>query len=153
DPLLVKDAARDAFTLSDVADRFLEDHVGARRKPTTERLYRLVVNNHLRPRLGTVPIADVSPQDVLKLHHPLRATPYMANRVLAVTSKLLNWAAHAGYRGKGPHVNPCLGIEKFKEESRSRYLTAAELKRLGAALRVAERRRAVSADALVAIRL
>src|SRR5262245_27167874 len=38
DPLVFKDAARDAPTLGDVADRFLEDHVEARRKANTQRL-------------------------------------------------------------------------------------------------------------------
>jgi hypothetical protein len=111
DPLQLFDAARDAPTLSTVADRFLEDHVEARRKGATQRLYRLVIDGHLRPKLGAVPIATVATEDLLKLHHKLRATPYMANRVLAVTSKLMNWAAASGYRGPGPHVNPCNGIE------------------------------------------
>jgi integrase len=153
DPLVVRDAARDAPTLGHVADRFLEDHVAARRKATTERLYRLVIDTHLKPRLGAVPIANLSADDVLKLHHRLRATPYMANRVVAVASKLFNWAATAGYRGPGPHVNPCDGIEKYRERPRKRYLTPHELTKLGCALRVAERRKAMTPGALTAIRL
>jgi integrase len=153
DPMRLKDAARDALTLGAVADRFLEDHVAARRKPATLRLYTLAIDGHLRPRLGTVPIADVAADDILKLHHRLRGTPYMANRVLAVASKLMNWAAQAGYRGAGPHVNPCDGIEKYRERPRKRYLTAPELARVGSALRVAERRQAMSPGALAAIRL
>jgi len=65
----------------------------------------------------------------------------------------MNWAATAGYRGKGPHVNPCQGIEKFREAARKRYLSAGELRRLGAALRVAERYGALSPGAIAAIRL
>jgi Arm DNA-binding domain len=87
DPLQIFDAARDAPTLSTVADRFLDDHVEARRKATTQRLYRLVIDGHLRARLGAVPIAHVTTDDILKLHHRMKSTPYMANRVLAVTSK------------------------------------------------------------------
>jgi hypothetical protein len=152
DPLVVKDAARDAPTLATVADRFLEDHVETRRKPATLRLYRLVIDGHLKPRLGAVPIADVTAEDILKLHHRLRATPYMANRVLAVSSKLFNWAATAGYRGPGPHVNPCAGIEKYRERPRKRYLTPQEMTRLGCALRVAERRKAMTPGAITAMR-
>jgi len=153
DPLQQKDVAREAPTLGDVADRFLEDHVEAKRKPATLRLYRLVIDGHLRPRLGAMAIGEIGQDDLLKLHHRLRATPYMANRVLAVTSKLMNWAASAGYRGRGPHVNPCDAIEKFREHPRKRYLTPEELKRLGAALRVAERRQTMSPPAVAAIRL
>jgi integrase len=152
DPLLLKDQARDAPTLGSVADDFLKDIEG-KVKPATLRLYRLVIDLHLRPRLGHVPIADVSADDLMKLHHRLRATPYMANRVLAVTSALMNWAATAGYRGQGPHVNPCDGIAKYREAARRRYLTPAELVRLGCALRVAERRAAISPTAITAIRL
>ena len=151
DPLRLKDGARDAPTFGDVADRFLEQHVEARRKPATLRLYTLAINGHLRPRLGTVPIADVSTADVLRLHHRLRATPYMANRVLAVASKLMNWAAQHGYRD--PHTNPCDGLEKFQEAARTRYLSPAELTRLGSALRVAVRYAAISPAAIAAIRL
>lgn len=102
DPLRLKDGARDAPTFGDVADRFLEEHVEARRKPATLRLYTLAIDGHLRPHLGTMPIANVCAADVLRLHHRLRATPYMGNRVLAVASKLMNWAAQHGYRD--PHT-------------------------------------------------
>lgn len=152
DPLQHKDIARDAPTLGDVADRFLE-HVEAHRKPATHRLYEQVINSHVRPKLGPVAMADVGTDDLLKLHHRLRATPYMANRVLAVTSALMNWAATAGYRGKGPHVNPCDGIPKYRERARKRYLTPAELLRVGCALRVAERREILSPGSIVALRL
>lgn len=153
DPLEFKDGARDAPTLGTVADRFLEDHVDARRKPATQRLYRLAIDGHLRPRLGSRPIADIKTDDIVKLHHRLRATPYLANRVLAVASKFFNWAATANYLGKGPHVNPCDGVEKYREEPRRRYLTPDELKRLGAALRVAGRRERLPPSTIAAIRL
>ena len=151
DPLSATDAARAGLTLGEVATRFLEQHVEARRKPATQRLYKLVVNNHLRPKFGTTPIAEVTMADVVKLHHRLRATPYLANRVLAVTSKLMAWAEQQRYREAG--TNPARGIEKYREEPRRRYLTTNELKRLGCALRVGERRGALTPSALTAIRL
>lgn len=153
DPLRQKDVSRDAVTLGSVADRFLADHVEAKRKPATLRLYRLVIDGHVRAKLGTAPIGDITRDDVLKLHHRLRGTPYMANRVLAVLSTFMNWAAFHGYRGPGPHENPCDGIEKYKEQARKRYLSPAELKRVGAALRVAERYDAMSPGAVLAVRL
>jgi integrase len=71
----------------------------------------------------------------------------------ATASKLLNWAALTGYRGDGPHVNPCDGISKYREMKRKRYLTPVELVRLGCALRVAELRAAISPTTITAIRL
>jgi integrase len=132
---MVIDAARDAVTLATVAQRFLEDYVEAKRKPATLRLYRLAITGHIVPRLGPIPIADVSSVDAAALHHRLRGTPYLANRALAVLSKLLAWSATAKYRAAGP--NPCAGIEKYRERRRKRYLTADEYARLGRALRQA----------------
>ncbi len=129
DPQREKDAAKGAVTVSDAADRFLAEHVDARRKATTGRLYRLAIDSHIRPKLGSTALADVSSDDVRKLHHRLRATPYLANRVLAVLSKLLAWGGRPG------PLNPCLGIEKFPERKRKRYLDAAEYARVGKVLR------------------
>jgi integrase len=134
DPLGATDAARGAFTVAIVAQRFLDDYVTPRKKPSTVRLYRLAIDAHITPRLGTVPIADVSHEDAVKLHDRLRATPILANRVLAVLSKLLAWSmTKAKYRPAG--ANPCHGIEKYEEHRRKRYLDAAEYARLGRALR------------------
>jgi integrase len=151
DPLRRKDLAREAPTVGEIADRFLEDHVAARRKPATLRLYRLAINTHVRPLLGTVAIADVSRADVVRLHHRLRPTKVMANRVLAVLSKLMNWAEQQGFRAA--RSNPCRGVEKYREQARRRYLTADEMKRLGAAFRIAERWHAISPTAITALRL
>lgn len=151
DPLRRRDHARGAPTFAHVADRFLEEHVEARRKPSTLRLYTLAIDGHLRPRLGAVAIEDVSATEIIRLHHGLRATPYMANRVLAVASKLMNWAAQHGYRA--PHSNPCDGVEKFPEAARSRHLTLPEFVRVGAALRIAARYNSISPGAIAALKL
>ena len=151
DPLERQDVDREAPTVAAVADCFVREHVEARRKPSTGRLYRLALDAHIRPAFGPLAIADLRRADVLRLHHRLRATPYLANRVLAVLSKLLNWAEDAGYWPGGS--NPCRGVEKYPEPARQRYLSPAELKRLGAALRIAERYDAISPSAITAIRL
>lgn len=116
-----------------MAERFLREYVAERKKPTTLRLYTLAINAHITPRLGAIPIAEIGADDAVKLHHRLRATPYLANRVNAVLSKLLAWSVTAKCRPAGP--NPCVGIEKFTERKRKRYLDADEYARLGRALR------------------
>lgn len=77
-------------------------------------------------------ITEITRQDVSKLHHSLRAKPYMANRVLAVLGKLFNLAEFWGYRPD--RSNPCLHVKKYHEEKRERMLSAEELGRLGEAL-------------------
>ena len=140
DPLGATDAARGAVTVAAVAQRFLDDYVcapaPAGKKPSTQRLYRLVIDAHITPRLGARAISDVEHQDVVTLHERLRATPILANRAVAVLSKLLAWSmTERKYRPAGP--NPCRGIEKYKERKRKRYLDEAEYRRLGRALRTA----------------
>jgi integrase len=137
DPLKQTDAARGAIVLRDVAERWMADAILPRRKPTTARNYRQALDAYILPLLGNVPMADVSQADAVRLHESMRKTPTQANRILAALSSLLGWSmkGNGRYRPIGP--NPCVGIEKFGEQKRSRYLTAAEYARVGAALRKA----------------
>ncbi|MEZ5935226.1 MAG: hypothetical protein R3F54_25525 [Alphaproteobacteria bacterium] len=66
-------------------------------------------------------------------------------------SKLFNWAERHGYRLDGS--NPCRHVEKFKEEKRERFLFAAEMARLGAAMAEAERGSREMPSVVRAIRL
>jgi integrase len=99
------------------------------------------------PRLGRRPISDIKRQDIAKLHHELANKPYQANRTLALLSKFFNWAEKHGLR------NPCRHIEKYRESRRERFLSEAELARLGDALREAEREKSATPWAIAAIRL
>jgi integrase len=71
-----------------------------------------------------------------KLYSAMKATPSAANRVLAVVSSVWNWAARRDEVGAGS--NPCLGIERYAENARERFLTSEEFARLGDALRLGE---------------
>lgn len=61
-----------------------------------------------------------------------KTRPYAANRALAVTSRLIAFAARRGFRM--PQSSPARGIERFHEVRRERYLAREDLLRLGAAL-------------------
>ena len=135
DPLREIDVAREAQSVAAVAEKFLSDYVEARRSTATARLYRLAVDSYIAPRLGTIPIGDLTTADAVSFHDALRATPVMANRALAVLSKLVAWSMTAKYRPQGPNI--CHGIEKYEEVRRRRYLDDVEYGRLGRALRTA----------------
>jgi hypothetical protein len=110
DPSQQKDDARGAATVGDVADRFLDEHVEARRKPATQRLYRLAIDGHLRPRLGLMSIADVRPADIVKLHQRLRSTPYLGrgcNR-----PDVGSEAARDDYLAEGRHATRSTGVTR-----------------------------------------
>lgn len=153
DPLALRDAAKGALTVAEAARRWLVEHVQLRRKPTTLRLYRLVVDQHLVPKLGKLPIGDLDTGHLARLQEKLKATPTLANRVIAVVSSLCTWCEKHHLRQ--PHSNPCSGrlVERYAERKRKRYLTPAEYGRLGKALRAAERNDTASPVALKAIGL
>ena len=129
----------------------MTEHVDAKRKERTAAEYRRLFDNFILPVLGRKRIKDVTRSDVAGLHHKLRSTPYQANRVMALLSKLFNWAERHGYRSDG--TNPCRHIEKFREEGRERHLSPAEMERLGAALAAAQFDGSATPWTVAAIRL
>ena len=142
---------RDALTVNELAKRFLEEHVEPKTKATTQRQYKEAIARFILPNLGKRLVRDLEPDDIAKLHHGIRATPYQANRVLAVMSKMLKMAELWGYRPQAS--NPCYYIQKYKEHSRERFLTAAELRRLAEVLTTMETTKEQSLFAVAAIRL
>jgi integrase len=132
-------AARRAIaspTIADLADRYLAEHAEPHKKPRSVDEDRRNLRLHIRPALGPLKVADVTRQEILKLHHEMRQTPGAANRVMALLSMMFGLAEEWGWRPEAS--NPCRRIKKFKERSRNRFLTGEELQRLGQALATAE---------------
>jgi integrase len=132
DPAADHVARRDAPTMSELAARFLAEHAEAKRKDRTATEYRRLIEKLILPAIGKRKVADVTRHEIAKLHHGQRATPYQANRVLAVLRKMFNLAEQWGMRPDGS--NPCRHVEKFKERERERFLSSLELAALGEAL-------------------
>ena len=132
DPAAAKAERRRAETVADLAERFLAEHVKARRKGRTAAEYQRLLDRLILPALGRKKIADVARTDVARLHHAGRGAPYQANRTLAVLSKMFNLAEAWGLRPDGS--NPCRHVERYPEQGRERMLSPAELARLGDAL-------------------
>ncbi|HEY3911131.1 MAG TPA: hypothetical protein VGM07_14750 [Stellaceae bacterium] len=118
--------------MAELAQRFLAEHAQAERKSSTATEYRRLLDRIILPALGTRKVADVTRAEITRLHHVNHAAPYQANRVLAALSKMFNLAERWGLRPDGS--NPCRHIEKFVERKRERFLSPAELVRLGDAL-------------------
>jgi integrase len=132
DPAGAKAERKAAPTVAEFAARFLREHAEAKRKTRTALEYARLLDKIVVPALGAKKIADVTRQDVSRLHHALSETPYQANRVLAVLAKMFNLAEAWGERPDGS--NPCRHITKFPEKARERMLSADELARLGEVL-------------------
>ncbi len=151
DPASDRDRAKADKALTAVLDQFMTEHVNSKRKASTAREYQRIAKLYIVPRLGRRLIGDIKRQDVAKLHHELASKPYQANRTLALLSKFFNWAEKHGLRPDGS--NPCRHIEKYREQRRERFLSEAELARLGDALREAERHNSATPWTIAAIRL
>jgi len=131
DPATERKTGRHAQGMNDFLDQFLERHA-ARRKERSASEYARLVNQCIRPSLGSLKVAAVTRRDIVRLHHSLQNTPYQANRVVAVLSKAMNVAEAWGIRPDG--TNPCRHVEKYRETKRERFLSSEELAALGLAL-------------------
>ena len=81
----------------------------------------------------------------------MRDVPGHANRTLAVLARMLTLAEVWEMRPEG--VNPCRHVKKYPEHKRERFLSDDEYRRLGVALRDAEREGFASPAAIAAIRM
>ena len=151
DPASERDKAKAGKSLAVVLDQFMAEHVRPKLKASTAREYERTARLYILPRLGRRPIGELKRQDIAKLHHELASTPYQANRTLALLSKFFGWAEKHGLRPDGS--NPCRHVEKYREGRRERFLSQAELGRLGDALREAEKDKSCSPWVIAAIRL
>jgi integrase len=127
DPVGGLEAARGEKTVGDLIERYIEEHLPKKRRGSQAEdlgLIRqwLIPLRHLR-------VAAVTIEDIDNLHRKITrtGTPYRANRVLALLSKMF---ALASTRWRWRPDNPCRGVERNQEIKRVRYLTAAELERL-----------------------
>lgn len=118
-------------TFSNLFERYLELHAKPHKQPRSvaedEANYRRYLSGWSNRQLSSI-----TRHDVARLHADLheRHGVYAANRVLALLSTMFNRAVEWGWNGE----NPCKGVKKFREESRERFLTEAEMPRFLRAL-------------------
>ncbi len=151
DPAKELDQARKAPTMKGLGERFLDEHVAVRCKPSTQAEYKRSVELFINPKIGTRKVTDIERQDITELHHGLSHIPYQANRTLGVLSKMLSLAEAWGIRPDGS--NPCLHVKKYVEQKRARFLSPEEFAALGKALREVEQDGSETQSAIDAIRL
>ena len=136
DPQRDKATQREALTVEQLAAMFLAGHVDSKRRATTKAHYEDVLNRLVLPKLGKRKAKDVTRAEIAKVHLANAATPFQANRILAIVSSMYSYGGRHGLVPEG--VNPARGVERYREEPRERLLSVAELERLGTAIRQAE---------------
>ncbi|WP_324262715.1 tyrosine-type recombinase/integrase [Altererythrobacter sp. H2] len=123
DPQAGRREAATLPTLADVWQRYERDHLGLR-KASTQRNYRAIWDDRLGPAFGKHAVREIGRGAIDAFHKKLSATPYQANRTLALLSKLMNLAGAWEWR---EGTNPCRHISKFQERPRQRFLSVDEI--------------------------
>jgi integrase len=119
----------------EVAERYLTEFAKPRKKTKSLKADRRNLELHILPRIGDLKLSQIDRPLLIKLHASQQATPIAANRCLALISHIFSRAEKWGLIAVG--TNPCRGIDRFRENSRERYLNEEELIKLGDALRTA----------------
>lgn len=140
DPAKERADTRAAPTVADLAADYLERHAPKKRPRSISDDTRMI-ERHILPRFGRFKVEEVTRRDFERLHLALKDTPYHANRLLALLSKMFSLAVKWNWRMD----NPVRGIERFPEEKRDRWLSEVELQRLLVVLRDHPNRRAARA--------
>ncbi len=168
DPLTEREALEEAArrerearkTVADLAAEYM-DALEDEAKPSTLRNYRQLLDTHLLPRFGKRLPASITEADVRRFKRSMRKAPYVFNRCAFLLRALIDKG------GVSPRENPARGgkhapVKRYREHPRRRDLSAAEVARLGEALRRLEagawvesekREATVSPQAAAAIRM
>ncbi len=128
DPLAKRIQRATAETLDALCSKYIENYAKQRKKTWYDD--KLRIDNRILPAWKGRKVISIKRADVSALHTRIGAdTPYEANRVLALISKLFDLAEQWGFVPAGT-TNPSAGIEKFKEKKRDRWVTQEEMPKL-----------------------
>lgn len=145
DPLDDRAGERDAPTVADLAQLYLDTHVKTKR-PAPALTDRYTIEREILPAMKHLKVADVKFRDVAKLHRKITdRAPYRANRVLALLSTIFGLAIQEGWRAD----NPTKGVKRNQETPRERFLSGDELIRLLDALATYSNQKAANAIRLL----
>ena len=132
DPLADKEGERDAPTVADLAQLYLDTHAKSKR-PVPQKTDRYTIEREILPAMKHLKVTEVQYSHVAKLHRRVsERAPYRANRILALLSTMFGVAIKEGMRND----NPTKGVKRNLETPRERYLSGDELIRLLDALAV-----------------
>lgn len=130
DPVQEMKIARQAPTVADLAVDYMEKHAIPKKRRQSIKNDQSMLDRLILPALGKRRVVDIRFQDIQTLHNRHAETPYQANRMLSLLSKMFSLSIRWGWRTD----NPAKGIERYHEAPRDRWLSETELSRLANAL-------------------
>lgn len=111
-----------APTVADLCDRYIRDHAKKRKK--TWKGDEDNIELHVKPDLGKKKVAEIKVTHIEDLHDKMKGTPYQANRILSLLSKMFNLAEKWEMRPR--NSNPCFEVNRYPEAKRKRYMRPEE---------------------------
>ena len=166
DPAEVKAADKAAMSVAELCDLYLAEGV-ATKKGATLAMDRGRIERHVKPLLGRMPVGAVTRADIARFMQDVAAgktardekTGFrgrsivkggkgVATRTVGMLGAIFAFAVDRGLRPD----NPARGVKRFTDGKSERFLSPAELARLGETLAAAERE-GENPSAVAAIRL
>lgn len=126
DPAAINKEKKKQNTIADLAREYLELHAKVNKRVKSIKEDSRIISSIILPKFGKYKVESITLYDLQKLHRDLGNTPYLVNRVRSLFGKMFNLAREWGWCAD----NPVLGIEKYQEEKRDRWLNDEELQRL-----------------------
>jgi len=130
DPLDERERGRGEPLMTDLAKDYMERHALPHKRPTSVRNDREMLDGIILPRFGRLRACAVGRRDIELLVSSLKSTPYRANRVLSLLSKMFSLAIEWKWRTD----NPAHGIPRYHEDKREVWLSSEQLDSLELAL-------------------
>ena len=146
DPQVERVEARKTLTVKELCDLYMAEGV-ATKKPSTVALDTIRVERHIKPLIGSRKITELGASDVERMMNAIAAGkvrsedhPHARGGRTAATKsvKLLRAIFNFAIARRLCQENPTLPVKTFADVKRERFLSPAELGRLGDALSAAE---------------
>jgi integrase len=139
------------MTVAQLADKWLADYVKPKLKPHTQRDYQQLLRQHILPVLGQLSVAHIGRDDVVRLHVAMAEIPRRANYAIDTIRALFNFAIELGLRPPGS--NPAVGIKRYRENKRERFLSETEIAKAADAITAAEQAGTIGPHGAAGLRL
>ena len=137
DPAAVKQEQRESESFNELAERYLDQHARAKKKPSSVKEDEKILKRDLLPAWGARKATSISKRDVIALVHQVaaRGARVGAIRTLALASKIFNFAVSKDVLA----MNPAYRVAKPSiERPRERVLSDAEIRLLWQTLEALE---------------
>lgn len=130
DPAETKQLNKLHPTVTQLCHEYIELHAKVNKRKSSYEDDLTIIKNVVLPYIGTKKLVEITSNDLQKIHRDLQNTPYMANKVQALLSKMFNLAIQWNWCTK----NPTKYVTRYPEQKRNRWLNDEEMDALRKAL-------------------